>query len=108
MLVQASNERHPGGGQSGRLKELGESPLRVQAIVVDDCSSNQTPSVLQEFQESLGADTGGNRMQWMFLRHERNQSIGGAIRTPLQHADCELTVLHDADLEYHPRDLMKK
>lgn len=108
VLVPVYNERHLVAASLARLKELGESPLleRVQVIVVDDCSTDQTPSVLQEFKESLAGDDRG-RMQWIFIRHERNQGKGGAIRTALKYADCELTVIHDADLEYHPRDLLK-
>jgi len=32
---------------------------------------------------------------------------GYAIQTALAHATCEVTVIHDADLEYHPRDLLR-
>jgi len=99
VLVPVYNERHLVAASLDRLKELGESPVleRVQVIVVDDCSTDQTPSVLQEFKESLTGDDRG-RMQWIFIRHERNQGKGGAIRTALKYADCELTVIHDADL----------
>jgi glycosyltransferase involved in cell wall biosynthesis len=37
----------------------------------------------------------------------KNQGKGGAIQTALKYANCELTVIHDADLEYHPRDLLR-
>jgi SAM-dependent methyltransferase len=46
-------------------------------------------------------------MTWTFLRHERNGGKGQAIRTALERATCEITVIHDADLEYHPRDLLR-
>ncbi len=39
--------------------------------------------------------------------HEKNQGKGAAIRTALEHADTELVVIHDADLEYHPQDLLQ-
>lgn len=109
VLVPVYNERHLVAASLARLKELGESPLleRVQVIVVDDCSTDLTPSVLQQFKESLVGDDDRSRMQWIFIRHGRNQGKGGAIRTALKRADCELTVIHDADLEYHPRDLLK-
>ncbi|HET8732443.1 MAG TPA: methyltransferase domain-containing protein, partial [Anaeromyxobacteraceae bacterium] len=32
---------------------------------------------------------------------------GAAVQTALRHADGELSVIHDADLEYHPRDLLR-
>jgi glycosyltransferase involved in cell wall biosynthesis len=36
-----------------------------------------------------------------------NGGKGNAVRTALAEADCEITVIHDADLEYHPRDLLR-
>jgi glycosyltransferase involved in cell wall biosynthesis/phospholipid N-methyltransferase len=109
VLVPVYNERHLVAASLSRLKELGESPLleRVQVIVVDDCSTDRTPTVLQEFKESLVNNDDLSRMQWIFIRHERNQGKGGAIRTALKYADCELAVIHDADLEYQPRDLLR-
>lgn len=109
VLVPVYNERHLVAASLERLKVLGQSPLleRVQVVIVDDCSSDQTPAVLQEFKESLAAESERSRTQWVFVRHDKNQGKGGAIRTALQHADCELTVIHDADLEYHPSDLLK-
>ena len=109
VLVPVYNERHLVAASLMRLKELGHSPLleSVQVIVVDDCSSDQTSAVLQKFKDTLVGDGDQGRMHWIFTRHEHNQGKGGAIRTALQYADCELTVIHDADLEYHPRDLLK-
>jgi glycosyltransferase involved in cell wall biosynthesis len=109
VLVPVYNERHLVAASLERLKILAQTPLleRVQVIIVDDCSTDQTPAVLQEFKESLAANESRGRLQWIFVRHEKNQGKGGAIRTALKYADCELTVIHDADLEYHPRDLLK-
>ena len=47
------------------------------------------------------------KLDWHFYRHEHNQGKGAALRTAIEHAECELTVVHDADLEYHPRDLLQ-
>jgi SAM-dependent methyltransferase len=46
-------------------------------------------------------------VDWLFLQHARNGGKGAAIRTGLARADGEVTVIHDADLEYHPRDLLR-
>jgi len=43
----------------------------------------------------------------VFLTHDRNRGKGGAIRTALKHATCNISVIHDADLEYHPKDLLR-
>jgi glycosyltransferase involved in cell wall biosynthesis len=110
VLVPVYNEQYLVASSLQRLSVLAESSLldRVQVIVVDDCSKDSTPSVLASFQQSLPPSTARpSNVDWQFHRHERNRGKGGAIQTALQHAECELTVIHDADLEYHPRDLLQ-
>src|SRR5438445_13156442 len=108
VLVPVYNEQFLVAASLERLKALAASPLleRVQVIIVDDCSRDDTPAVLAEFR-SASERAPTPKVQWEFLRLERNQGKGGAIRTAIEHADCELTVIHDADLEYHPADLLK-
>ena len=43
----------------------------------------------------------------MWLRFEKNCGKGAAIRAGLSLVDADLVVIHDADLEYHPGDLLK-
>jgi len=69
--------------------------------VVDDCSTDETPVVLKRFRE---ANPDGARFSWKFIHHDRNLGKGRAIQTALAQATCEISVIHDADLEYHPRD----
>ncbi len=108
VFVPVYNEQYLVEASLRRLLVLAESPLltRIQIIVVDDCSRDETPGVLQRFQKNLPADPSG-KMEWQFLRHERNQGKGAALRTAIEHASCELSAAHDADLEYHPRDLLQ-
>ena len=108
VVVPVYNEQYLVESSLRRLLVLAESPLltRVQIIAVDDCSRDHTSQLLHNFQQDLPADPSG-KLQWLFLHHERNQGKGAAIRTALEHADCDLTVIHDADLEYHPRDLLQ-
>ncbi|MBZ5568048.1 MAG: glycosyltransferase [Acidobacteriia bacterium] len=108
IFVPVYNEQYLVEASLRRLLILAESPLlsRIQVIVVDDCSRDESAVVLQRFQQNLPADPSG-KLDWHFLRHERNQGKGAAVRTALEHAECELSVIHDADLEYHPRDLLQ-
>jgi glycosyltransferase involved in cell wall biosynthesis/phospholipid N-methyltransferase len=106
VLVPVYNERFLVASSLERLKILATSPdlERVEVVVVDDASRDDTPAVLRQFEADLRHDP---KMTWTFLRHERNGGKGQAIRTALDHATCEITVIHDADLEYHPRDLLR-
>ncbi len=61
---------------------------------------------MSEFQQSVAAAP-PHKLEWLFLRHETNQGKAAAIHTALSQASAELTVIHDADLEYHPSDLLK-
>jgi len=109
VLVPAYNEQFLIEASLARLGVLGESPLldSIKVIVVDDASSDGTPEALQHFRASLESRGDNQKFSWIWLRHEKNSGKGAAIRTALAHVDTELVVVHDADLEYHPGDLLK-
>jgi glycosyltransferase involved in cell wall biosynthesis len=111
VLVPVYNEQYLVAESLRRLEVLASSPHleRVEIIVVDDCSKDGTPEVLRAFEgERLAAPPPGPApLTWRFLRHAQNGGKGAAIRTALAEATCEITVIHDADLEYHPRDLLR-
>jgi glycosyltransferase involved in cell wall biosynthesis/phospholipid N-methyltransferase len=125
VLVPAYNEQHLIATSLARLEVLEGSPhlSRIQVIVVDDCSKDQTAAVLRAFAAERGIawqDQGpkedgvelkghgkAGKIEWVFLKHVMNGGKGMAIRTALAEADCDITVIHDADLEYHPKDLAR-
>ncbi|MGB7436262.1 MAG: glycosyltransferase, partial [Candidatus Acidiferrum sp.] len=78
----------------------------VRVVVVNDASTDQTGRALGRFQQRL-QEHGSTRLEWIFQEHDKNQGKGAAIRTALRFADTDLVVVHDADLEYHPEDLLK-
>jgi 2-polyprenyl-3-methyl-5-hydroxy-6-metoxy-1,4-benzoquinol methylase len=74
-------------------------------VVVDDCSTDHTRDLLQRLATSLPAEN--PKLKWVFRFHEKNQGKGGAIQTALNSVDGEITIVHDADLEYHPKDILR-
>jgi glycosyltransferase involved in cell wall biosynthesis len=109
IIVPAYNEQYLIAASLTRLAVLGESPLlhQIKIIVVNDGSTDATAEAIQQFRASVEAEKGESKFSWIWLQHEKNSGKGAAIRTGLMHVDTELVVMHDADLEYHPVDLLK-
>src|SRR5437867_2120863 len=108
VLVPVYNEEHLVYASLERLKVLETSPHleRSEVIVVDDCSTDGTPQVLEKFRLEQTAG-GSSKMAWIFLKHAKNSGKGKAVQTALRRATCDISVIHDADLEYHPKDLVR-
>jgi glycosyltransferase involved in cell wall biosynthesis len=70
-------------------------PMRIQLIVVDDCSSDGTSDILTGLQRELG---------FALHRQERNAGKGAALRRGFEHVSGDLVVIQDADLEYSPEE----
>ncbi len=112
VLVPVYNEQHLAVECLNRLRLLAQCEFlsSVEVIVVDDGSTDLTPQILADYERSLrepSSDTAGRRIRWLFCRHQKNRGKGEAVRTALERASGEITVIQDADLEYHPRDLIK-
>jgi glycosyltransferase involved in cell wall biosynthesis len=110
VLVPVYNEQHLVEASLSRLEVLETSPVlsRIEVIVVDDCSKDRTPEILKRLATSRKElKDKKSKIDWTFLRHEKNGGKGKAIQTALAKATCDITVIHDADLEYHPEDLLK-
>jgi len=97
ILVPVYNER---AVVERSLDQVLNAPLPEtmsrEVIVVDDCSSDGTLAIL----ERLAAA----HPEIVLVRHEVNQGKGAAIRTAIQHATGDFSIIQDADLEYDPQE----
>ena len=109
VIVPSYNEQYLIEASLQALSVLDESPrlTGITVIVVDDCSTDGTAEATHRFQAQLASSQNFKKCNWVWLRHEKNMGKGAAIRSALAHVDTHLVVIHDADLEYHPRDLLQ-
>ena len=131
VMVPVFNEPHLVAESLRRLEVLETSPDigAIQIIVVDDSSTDTTPQVIEAFAAARGislepavaaaprgtappkATERGRgrcgRIDWLFVRHDANGGKGAAVRSAIALAECEVSIIHDADLEYHPSDIIR-
>ena len=70
--------------------------MERELIIVDDCSTDGTSAIL----ERVAASDGRIRL----VRHPVNKGKGAAVRTAIQHATGDFSLVQDADLEYDPSE----
>ena len=97
VIVPAYNEQYLIEASLQALSVLDESPrlTGITVIVVDDCSTDGTAEAMRRFQAHLSSNQNFKKFNWLWLRHEKNQGKGAAIRSALAHVDTHLVVIHD-------------
>jgi glycosyltransferase involved in cell wall biosynthesis len=70
-------------------------PIRLELIVVDDCSTDGTRDQLQALQRELG---------FTLILQPANGGKGAALRTGFARVSGEIVIIQDADLEYSPEE----
>jgi glycosyltransferase involved in cell wall biosynthesis len=67
-----------------------------ELVIVDDCSTDGTWEILQRLAQTFP--------QIQLHRHERNSGKGAAVRTAIDKATGDFSLIQDADLEYDPAE----
>lgn len=69
--------------------------LDKEIIAVDDCSRDNSAAILERHADE----------DFRVVRHETNRGKGAAVRTALEYARGDYTIIQDADNELDPHDI---
>lgn len=81
------------------VRKVLDSPIKdKEIIIVDDKSTDGSSEILDREIKPIVAK---------IIHHESNMGKGGALRTGFSHAEGDIVIVQDADLEYDPQDYPK-
>ena len=72
-------------------------PQLLEIIIVDDCSTDRTPEILEELRASHSTI--------QTARHDKNRGKTEALKTGFRLTQGDIVIVQDADLEYDPQEI---
>lgn len=79
------------------VRQVLQIPNLLELIIVDDCSTDQTPQIAQKLAEQDGRIN--------YIRQKKNSGKTEALKTGFALSKGEIVIVQDADLEYDPSEI---
>ncbi|PLX82186.1 MAG: glycosyl transferase [Desulfuromonas sp.] len=100
LIVPCYNEEGTLARCIDRVLELQSDQLRLEIIIVDDCSQDDSLAIARGLAKAHSEVI-------KVLHHDVNQGKGAALHTGIRNATGEFVGIQDADLEYDPLEYIK-
>lgn len=95
VVIPVYNEENTISELLSKVKKVNLGRVKKEIIVVDDCSTDDTPKILKK--------VSGIKI----ITHNKNKGKGAAVRTGFSKATGDVILIQDADLEYDPKDYQR-
>lgn len=96
ILIPVYNEEKTIERLLKKVNDISIFDVEKEIIVIDDGSTDRTSKLIEKLHKEG---------KIILIKHDRNQGKGAAIRSGLNHATGDYTIIQDADLEYDPADI---
>lgn len=96
ILIPVYNEEKTIERLLKKVNDISILDVEKEIIVIDDGSTDRTSNLIEKLHKEG---------KIILIKHDRNQGKGAAIRSGLNHATGDYTIIQDADLEYDPADI---
>lgn len=94
IIIPVFNEEKTVAKIIDKIVNLNIFDVKKEILVVDDGSTDSSVKIVTE--KIKGTDI-------KFIKHNKNQGKGGAVRTGIKNSTGDYIVIQDADLEYDPK-----
>jgi len=99
IIIPVFNEEKTISEMLKRVHKIKISGVEKQIIVVNDGSTDATASEIKNSKLKI--------QNLEYIKHQKNQGKGAAVRTGIKNATGGYIIIQDADLEYNPKDIEK-
>ncbi len=82
-----------------RLTKIAQKNLTLEIIVVNDASVDDSLEKLKALEKKTTSIN--------VFSHKKNKGKGAALQTGFKQASGDIVAIHDLDLEYNPKDLLR-